>query len=738
MCCSESRPAWLLVSLGAVRPLAALALMYDQDLSYTLWLGNASDGPFVQVARSTCEICVMNQYVASTVGTYEGADWRTRRVHQLVPAASAAFVRLVVTWSAAGGVGGCNDLCDWASKIYELDTFGPGFLPPAWTNGDVPPPPAPSLSAPPAQSCFDADLVLQSDMESSVVLTGNAVITAAGSGMRGASSVALTPPEPHRFGTAEYARIIRPTVDCSCAAVNFLIVTAYVWLGASASMPGEGLVISLVDARRQTPGKTVFKRGCGTRPLLPEASVSFVLDTGDSDPSCDEPGTGLRMVASIEGGSAPPLVLCSSLDMSTASYRKGEWLPVQIQMQRTSTWIYDSADSFAVLNVYVNGTETLNPFFLQNIYYPRIRAANISLESFYIVVSARTGGISSDRHAVSGVHVEHCPPDHEAAIENWAGLRQPFTPPPASPPWLLPLQPPQRPAAVRGAAQLGAESFGAAFACTLGLLLAVALWYRRAPPNKHAATDAAGTPESDEAWLLSAPPPAAKIAVVVSEESPGQSLEFDVFLSYRRADALLVDTVHDKLRLAGLRVFKDVDGFLAGQPFDAQLVRIMRGVPVFAPVVTLASLQRLGGAATQCDAFLAELLVALSLLEAGNLCLIRPLLVGREADGGWASLLEEAAYEAALAALPGVASAATVALVDSALRSAGAAPMPPHIAALTVREVLLGRAASPAVAGVLSSAPFALACSAADLDLHISRQYAAPMWDAIRKRMPLA
>ena len=244
--------------------------------------------------------------------------------------------------------------------------------------------------------------------------------------------------------------------------------------------------------------------------------------------------------------------------------------------------------------------------------------------------------------------------------------------------------------------------------------------------------EAATAPESDEEWLLSAPP-----AKRVSEHL-GQPTEFDVFLSYRRADARLVDSVYDKLRLAGLRVFRDVDGFLAGQPFDAQLVRVMRGAPVFAPVVTLASLQRLGGAATQCDAFLAELLVALRLRDTGDVRLIHPLLMGREVAGGWASLQEEPAYEAALAALPDAASAATVALVDSALRSAGVAPMPAHIAALSVREVLLGRAAAPAVGGVLGGAAFALACSAADLDLHISRQYAAPMWDAVRKRAPAA
>ena len=116
VCCSESRPAWLLVSLGAVRPLAALVLMHVQDMTYTLSLGNASDGPFLQVARKTCTYCVMNQDLggSSDLSSTEEASHRTspqlpRRIFQLAPSASAAFVQVVITWSSGGGVGGCND-----------------------------------------------------------------------------------------------------------------------------------------------------------------------------------------------------------------------------------------------------------------------------------------------------------------------------------------------------------------------------------------------------------------------------------------------------------------------------------------------------------------------------------------------------------------------------------------------------------------------------------------------------
>ena len=742
MCCTESNPAWLLVSLGAVRPLATLQFLHDQDLSYTLSLGNASDGPFVQVARRACESCVMNQN--SPPGTPYGTRAYRLATFHLVPEAAAAYVRLAITWSSGGGVGGCDDLCDWASDVFEFQAFGPGRLP---GMAATPPPP---LLPQPAIACplDDASgrVPSSSDIEASIALLGDAASLPAGSGMRGASSVVLTAPEPRRFGAVEYARIIRPAASCSCGLATDFLITLYIWLGGSASMPGEGLVISLVDAQKQTPGKTVFKRGCGTRPALPESAVSIVMDTSDSDPSCDEPGTGLRMVASLEGGEAPPLVMCSSLDMGTATFRRGAWLPVQIAVTDFGTLNtaysgnpLDRRGQYGIKSVWVNGTETLAPLVLLTSYEPRMRAANVTLQSFYIVVSARTGssgGLTpSDRHAVSGVHVE-CTTG-QTQVENWAGLRQPYAPPRSPPPWMTP--PPQQPvssqraaSSVRRRATVDAVSFGIAFACTL-LIGAIVLLLRRRVDvsNDRAALAVVVTHDGDKLAGLQPAPPAQQIWTALETD-----VEFHVFLSYRRSDARLIDSIYDKLRLSGLRVFKDVAGSLAGRPFDAELICVMRAAPVFAPVITLASIERLSAAASQPDAFLAELLVALWLRDDGD-TLIHPLLVGSETEAGWASLFDDPGYNAALAALPDAASAATVALVDSALRSAGAAPMPPHIATMTVREVLLGRAAvqggRPAVAGVLSSASFALACAMPDLDLYIMRQYMPPMRDAARR-----
>ena len=745
MCCSESRPAWLVVSLGAVRQLAALELVYDQDMTYTLSLGNASDGPFLQVASQTCERCMMNVNVVD-----EGS--MRRRTFDLAPTA-AAFVRLAITWSSAGGIGGCADLCDWATNIYDFKAYSPGRM-----QEQTPAAALPEvalhfeLSDGSCATDADAPLVSASDMERSIVLTGDAVRLPEGSGVRGASAVMLTPPEPQRFGAVEYSHIVQSGGSCLCDQMfGYIRVTVYVWLGGSASMPGEGLVISLVDADKQTPGKTVFKRGCGTRPALPESAVSIVLDTSDSDPSCDEPGTGARMVASLEGSDAP-FVLCSTLSMSTAGFRTGSWIPVQFEIQDSERWhrpeIESSVhtatqkgdDPFVIGSVWVNGSTTLSPYAMLSAYGPLMRAANVTLKRFYIVVSARSGAAGdlapSDRHTVSGVRVE-CPTQNTLTLENWDGFRQPFTPPPASPPWQLsmspPLQPPHALQQLNAFAGFGGVSFGVAFACTFAFFLvagAVLLSRRSAPENKHAALEVITAGKNDEAWMPPAQP--------AKQPESTTTIGFHVFLSYLRDDARFGESLHDKLRLAGLHVFKD--NYSTGHPLDAHLICLMRATPVFAPLVTLSSLQRLSEAATtqQADPFLAVLLAAFCLRETGELRLIHPLLVGPATEDGWTSLLDDPAYGAVLAALPDAIPSATTAAVASMLRHAGAPPMPPHIAALTVREVLIGRTASqqegrPAVAGVLSGAPFVLACPQQYLGLYVSHQFVPPIWEAVPK-----
>ncbi len=84
----------------------------------------------------------------------------------------------------------------------------------------------------------------------------------------------------------------------------------------------------------------------------------------------------------------------------------------------------------------------------------------------------------------------------------------------------------------------------------------------------------------------------------------------------------------------------------------------------------------------------------------------------------WASLVGAPGYDAALAALPDAVPTATTALVDSALRRALGAPLPPAFAVLTVRQIVLG---------ILSGDPFVLACAHDDLGLYVTGKYAPPI-----------
>jgi hypothetical protein len=317
--------------------------------------------------------------------------------------------------------------------------------------------------------------------------------------------------------------------------------------------------------------------------------------------------------------------------------------------------------------------------------------------------------------------------------ENWAGQRQPLTPPKSAPPPPPALGATQPAAAVRSAAS-GAAGFFAAFGITMALLGAAAaaasLLRRRrsayAPLLPRKAADAAASDGE----------PACGTLALASREAEAEG--YDVFLSYRRADYRVADAVHDKLRLCGLRVFKDAEGRLAGTQFSAELVRTVRCAPVFAPLVTLGSLQRLAGAAeadAQVDACLAEWLAALHFRAAGGVRLIHPLLAGEpppaQASAAVSSSLHhrfesslsqnDPRYAAALAALPDAAPAATVRAVSAALRAIGDAPLTPEEAAMSVRDIVAG------AAGVLAGPVLALDCAPEDLGLYIRSRYAPPM-----------
>jgi hypothetical protein len=758
VCCSESAPAWLMVSLGARRPVAALQLLYVFDMTYTLSLANASDGPFVTVTTRMCVECRMNDFsLPLAVETF----WLPLTV-------TASFVKMTVTWSTAGGVGGCADLCDWACDVYDFRVLSPGALPPA---AHVPRPLEAADVLGPGCDAPTVTLVEQLPSGAGATLSGGAALLARGAGHApDAGAVALTGSASASFGAVEFNRVIRPAQDCRCEALHMLALTAYVKMGGGV-LPGEGLAISLVDATKQTPGATLFMPGCGMRAALPVHAMSIVFDTAVSDATCDEPGTGGRVVSTLGGEDAPPRVLSSTLEQGTTRFRRGEWTAVQfgiknplVHMDFTTGQVQlsdsdaepgqdDGLLRYAPWRVWVDGSALLDPSGL-----PINLMRNATLSEFYIVVSARTGGAALDAHAVSGMHLEclwhvgtedASRPTFNEWIVNWDGTRQPLTPPPfarppppanASAPGAARMPPPpssrrssssSSSSSTMGAAAAGAASAAAAFGATLALLcLAAAAWHHCSlvPHSQEEEEEAA----QHELPLLQPPhaaPPAA--------HEPA----FHAFLSYRRADWRIVDAVQDKLRLAGLRVFKDVDGAMTGRPFDVELLLAVRSAPVFAPVITLFSLQRMAGAAaspSEVDTSLAEWLAALYFRDAEEetaedgtrpVRLIHPLLVGTllpPCDGfpsRWSSLAAEPAYTAALAALPLAVPTATVAMVDGALRRALGRPLPPRFTCLTVRDIVLGRAAPPLV-GILSGSPFALECADEDLGLYIRGKFA--------------
>ena len=114
VCCTESSPAWLLVALGAPRPIATLQLVVVHDMTFTLLLANASDAAWVTVATHTCVECLMNLLLegGNTLYTFDV----TRGGRPVV----ASHIKLLITWSSAGGMGGCADTCDWCARCVSV------------------------------------------------------------------------------------------------------------------------------------------------------------------------------------------------------------------------------------------------------------------------------------------------------------------------------------------------------------------------------------------------------------------------------------------------------------------------------------------------------------------------------------------------------------------------------------------------------------------------------------------
>ena len=707
VCCTESNPAWLLVSLGAVRPISAILLVVGMEMSYTLALSNSSTGPFVTVVTQFCDSCLQN---GPTLADFLGVQ-RSYAVSANGAPMSASYVLLQITWSTHGGIGACSDMCDWATNVHRFAVFGPGELPAEVLPAAEPPPAGPFVACPDVSELIAQRTGTAGD---DVILTGGAQMQQAGSGAHGSTAIRLTSAEPLQRGAAEFTRIVRPMDECgACSVKHRLHGSLHVWMGGSRELPGEGLVISLVDATKQTPGATRFVHiGCGVRLALPLHALSIVLDTAENneDASCggvDLHGTGVRLVSTIDAD-APPVVLRSTLDTSIAAFRTDGWVPLEFEVIRHGIELTFGPDLISI-----NGDEQLIGIMDSG-----------KLESFYFVASAITTERGADEHLVSMLQL-NCTSDVLYHLpENWAGYRQPFTPPPMLPP---PASPRQQVLMTPSAARLSAApTFAAAFGITTALIAAASLaaWLRRR--SRDAASGELKTVFISSPLELARAPRAYEHVGNTDEADEATCDDFDVFLAYRRADYGLADTVHDKLRLCGLRVFKDVEGRMTGKPFGIEIIRAVRNAPVFAPVVTLASLQRMAGAAApdaEVDACLAEWVAALHFRARGCVRLIYPLLLGSNPLPGqkikrFESLTDDPQYTLALAALPDAASPATTRVVSGALCAIGEAPLSDEVVCLSVREI---------AAAVLATPVFAVNCLPDDLGLYVRSRYAAPM-----------
>ena len=140
-------------------------------------------------------------------------------------------------------------------------------------------------------------------------------------------------------------------------------------------------------------------------------------------------------------------------------------------------------------------------------------------------------------------------------MENWDGWTKPYlfmAPPPPS--WM----PSSMVIQQSSSAAIAGISFAVSFLVSLAAMACYAFGRRkRMAGGRLKATTPEADPFLDDAANANTAPP-----LEPAEQDDDEA--FDVFLSYRRADYWLADTVYDKLRLCGLRVFKDAGGRLAG------------------------------------------------------------------------------------------------------------------------------------------------------------------------------
>ena len=184
--------------------------------------------------------------------------------------------------------------------------------------------------------------------------------------------------------------------------------------------------------------------------------------------------------------------------------------------------------------------------------------------------------------------------------------------------------------------------------------------------------------------------------------------EYHLFISYRRVDFVLVDQIASYCRetvlpgcAQGLRVFKDRDSSMTGQPFDLFLLNALANTAVFCPIISLDAMARLVSASPfETDFTLVEYILALHFKQRGRLRGIIPLLVGPEfgPESGqsdmWAFLPDESEFKRLRDSLPDVIPTASLDTALSLLRADDPlAALAPGLENATVRELMDASAA---------------------------------------------
>ena len=218
-----------------------------------------------------------------------------------------------------------------------------------------------------------------------------------------------------------------------------------------------------------------------------------------------------------------------------------------------------------------------------------------------------------------------------------------------------------------------------------------------------------------------------------------------VFVSYRRTDLGLADAVVDQLNLAGLHVFYDRAGLMAGKPFEEELHRAMRESRVTSVLVTVDLMRSLvAHRPDSVDWWLVEVFLAVHYLRTRPGRHIFPLLAGTPSSSDGIApqrsyLLTDAAFVAYRDALPDIVPTATLALVTRLLlkdAASGGGELDAALQGITVRQFVLGRPGGalglqPPLTGLLSIAPVSIHGPDDHMGLLLRHRYAERILQAL-------